>query len=275
MRKQHGKVRTFQLSDQLGIEAIFGQDIGNAFRRHIHRTFIFGLVEQGSRKIICSGQSFSVERNEVFILNPGQIHACECSPDHCYRVLSIAPQYMHALLLEETRYKEHKTHFPNVAYGNGRIAEKMHSIFASISGEGVQEIALQKTFEFLQYTIRRHAKPQRLTNQNKALGAPTKTACRYLQEHFAEKVSLANLAQEALLSPFHLQRVFMEQIGVTPHEYLQAYRVAEARKRLITSEETADLAVQLGFCDQSHFSRVFRKIMGVSPRRYGNGTPRK
>ncbi|WP_160715698.1 helix-turn-helix domain-containing protein [Halodesulfovibrio sp. MK-HDV] len=57
-------------------------------------------------------------------------------------------------------------------------------------------------------------------------------------------------------------------MGISPNDYLQAHRVAEARQQLSMNIPLSELAISLGFFDQSHFTRTFRKVMGVSPGNY-------
>ena len=93
-------------------------------------------------------------------------------------------------------------------------------------------------------------------------------ACQFLKENHTQKLPLSSLAERACLSPFHFQRVFTKRMGISPNDYLQAHRVAEARQQLSMNIPLSELALSLGFFDQSHFTRTFRKVMGVSPGSY-------
>ena len=95
-----------------------------------------------------------------------------------------------------------------------------------------------------------------------------KRVCDYISKNFAENISLKKLADVACLSPFHFQREFKKSIRITPHEYLSDFRINKSKKMLLNSEDIADIAVRLGFFDQSHFSRIFRKTVGVPPGKY-------
>lgn len=81
--------------------------------------------------------------------------------------------------------------------------------------------------------------------------------------------SLAALAQEAGVHPMHLVRAFRAQQGCSPGEYVQIRRVARACRLLLESDVLlSPLALQLGFHDQSHFTRVFKARLGVPPGAY-------
>ncbi|MFH1147720.1 MAG: helix-turn-helix domain-containing protein [Pseudomonadota bacterium] len=70
------------------------------------------------------------------------------------------------------------------------------------------------------------------------------------------------------LSPFHFSRVFSQETGMAPHAYLIQVRIKKARGDLLKGMPIADAAYGAGFTDQSHFTRCFRKIVGITPGRY-------
>ncbi|MBA2596279.1 MAG: helix-turn-helix transcriptional regulator [Chloroflexia bacterium] len=90
----------------------------------------------------------------------------------------------------------------------------------------------------------------------------------YLSDHFADDVSLAQLARLADLSPFHLTRIFSRTVGLPPHAFQLAVRIERAKEMLLAEDPVARVAVAAGFVDQSHFTRHFKRHLGVSPGRY-------
>ena len=95
-----------------------------------------------------------------------------------------------------------------------------------------------------------------------------KTVRDYLKSHYAENISLSELASAANLSRFYLLRVFRNQMGVPPHEYQTQVRITQARKLLRKGHSILDTAFETGFFDQSHFSRNFKRITGRTPGQY-------
>jgi AraC-like DNA-binding protein len=90
----------------------------------------------------------------------------------------------------------------------------------------------------------------------------------YLHEHFNESVSLDELSAIAGLSPFHLVRSFTRRFGLPPHAYQIHVRVERARALLTTGMPPVQVASSVGFADQSHFTRHFRRINNVTPANY-------
>jgi AraC-like DNA-binding protein len=94
----------------------------------------------------------------------------------------------------------------------------------------------------------------------------------YIHSHYAEPISLSNIAAFAGLSERHLNRSFRQEMGVTAISYLNRYRVRQARTLLQVGEMTiTQVAGAVGFSDSNYFARVFRREVGVSPRAYQRG----
>jgi AraC family transcriptional regulator len=90
-----------------------------------------------------------------------------------------------------------------------------------------------------------------------------------LRVHFAHPPSMRRLAEEAGVHPVHLARVFRRHHGCTAATHVRRLRVAWAQDQLACpGASTADVALAAGFSDQSHFARVFRQIVGISPARW-------
>ena len=101
------------------------------------------------------------------------------------------------------------------------------------------------------------------------IGEAVLHALQYLRDHFAQPLSVRELAAAANLSESHFYVVFREQLGITPIAYLCQYRLAVASGMLKeTREPITAIASATGFSDPFYFSRVFRERFGMSPREY-------
>jgi AraC family transcriptional regulator len=88
----------------------------------------------------------------------------------------------------------------------------------------------------------------------------------YMSAHFAEPLTLENLAKEAAISKFHFTRLFRESTGATPHAFLIQLRMEAARRMLTTTDlNVAEIAASCGFARPAHFGTAFTKRFGVSP----------
>ena len=90
-----------------------------------------------------------------------------------------------------------------------------------------------------------------------------------IEESLTDGVALDELAQDAGISRFYFARAFRDAVGEPPHKYLTRRRIEKAKKLLLSSDTAlSELALSVGFSSQSHFSSVFRKLVGQSPRQY-------
>jgi transcriptional regulator GlxA family with amidase domain len=91
-------------------------------------------------------------------------------------------------------------------------------------------------------------------------------ALRLLREDSAGDIPVVALARSCGLSRSHFIRAFKISMGLPPHHWLMRHRIERARELLArTNESIAEIAISCGFADQSHLTRVFRALVGVSP----------
>jgi len=93
--------------------------------------------------------------------------------------------------------------------------------------------------------------------------------CDYIDQHFAERIQITELANIAALSIYHFARQFKLSAGVTPHCYINRKRIDVARTMLMQTDlSVTEVAIAAGFSDQSHFTRLFRHFIGTTPGRF-------
>ncbi len=90
----------------------------------------------------------------------------------------------------------------------------------------------------------------------------------FLHDNYQRNVTLEECAKLTGTSKFHLHRSFVADLGIPPHQYLSAIRISRARDLLRSGSRPAEVAGLTGFCDQSHLTRVFAEIVGVTPGTY-------
>jgi AraC family transcriptional regulator len=94
----------------------------------------------------------------------------------------------------------------------------------------------------------------------------------YIQEHLHQDLKLVELSAIAQLSPYHFLRLFKQQMKITPHQYILQCRIDRAKHLLQHSNlSIAEISVRTGFCDQSHLTRSFKRIVGVTPKQLLQG----
>jgi AraC family transcriptional regulator len=91
---------------------------------------------------------------------------------------------------------------------------------------------------------------------------------RTLERDFRETFALDALAESVSIHPTHLSRAFRQHYGITVGEFLRDLRVAYARRRLASGAPLQEIALDAGFADQSHFTRTFRRLTGMTPAHF-------
>ena len=96
-----------------------------------------------------------------------------------------------------------------------------------------------------------------------------KQAQEYLHAHFAENVSFTALAELVGMHPVYLAREFHRAYGCTMGEYVRRLRIEVACRKIAGSDlSLSEIALSVGFYDQSHFTNVFKRFTGVTPAQY-------
>ena len=97
-------------------------------------------------------------------------------------------------------------------------------------------------------------------------------ALRYMCDHYSEHLELDQTARYVGLSPSYFSTLFRQTVGISFRDHLNRIRVEESKRLLLDRQHTlADIAVSVGFPDQSYYCKVFKKIVGVTPGKYRGG----
>ncbi|HEY9647089.1 MAG TPA: AraC family transcriptional regulator, partial [Chroococcidiopsis sp.] len=91
----------------------------------------------------------------------------------------------------------------------------------------------------------------------------------YIDAHLQQNLSAKEIAAIAQISQYHFLRLFKQKMGITLHQYIVQRRVERAKALLQHSPRSlADIALRVGFCDQSHLTRAFKRTVGVTPKEF-------
>ena len=114
-----------------------------------------------------------------------------------------------------------------------------------------------------------YAQRMKKLRNKKITSRPVARCVDYIADHLHCKISLGELADYVDLNPSYLSRLFKKETGSTVSEYIMRTKIETAGNMLIYSEYTStEIASILAFSDQSYFTEMFRKYMGVTPKKY-------
>ena len=250
---RHGaaeRIRYGPVPGVAGVETLQASGLSESFDRHFHDTYAFGLILRGVERCRIGRTLHLFEPGCVPMFNPGEVHDGGPANEHgwSYRMVYVDP----ARVGDERTFPLAERRDP-VALGAAR------SLFDTIdhgSELGVEE-ALAHALEVL-LGRKAHA----------SAALPTLLRVReFIDAHCCEPLHLAELCALAGLSPTRLARAFEAAYGLTPHRYQQSRRIARAKKLIASGTPLAEVAAACGYADQSHLSRWFVRIHGLTPGR--------
>jgi two-component system response regulator YesN len=103
-----------------------------------------------------------------------------------------------------------------------------------------------------------------------------KPAMEYMQYHYDQPLTLEDIAKQAHLSVSRLAHLFKEQVGITVIEYLTNIRINQAKQQLLVTENNCtQICFEVGYNNQSYFTRIFKQVVGMTPRQFRLENKRK
>lgn len=243
-----------------------GCDSGGVLPRHIHEEFQIVLSDSVPYE-------FSYRRSNTILpprclgaIQSGESHASrsEDSTGETLRLMFFSPE----ILVAAAEMLGSRTPvLPNLVISDAAIVEQFQRIHATLTEKSSPLECETLIFGFLLQLILRCAEnPPDLQE----LHEPTlvKQVREYLQENYAENVSLTQLTQIVDRTPAHLVRAFSAEVGLPPHAYQIQIRIARAKNLLMQGTAISDVAQATGFADHAHFSRQFKRLNGIAPKIY-------
>lgn len=261
------EIRTVCHDDDLHLEAYRFAGIAQPFPSHFHDYYVIGFIEAGTRCLSCKNKEYKIGQGDILLFHPNDSHSCvQCDGGTLdYRCLNIPKETMLSFAEEITGRRELPVFSENVMQNDemNRYLCSLHQMIMDGSKEFEKEEML---LLFLSLLIEQYGGP--VESGILACSKEIETACIFMEENFAERVSLENLCKCSSLSKSTLFRAFTKSKGVTPYRYLQAIRIGKAKELLEQGVPLVDTAIQTGFSDQSHFSKFFNMFIGLSPASY-------
>lgn len=243
--------------------------------RHVHHDYAFGLAIEGAVEIDCGhcGETHLLQPNSLLLTEAYEVYAGRALGKPPWRYLSIliSKEKLTSVFDSLADGKEIKLpHFTRAAVENDDFRRLFLAFYESLNGERTRLEQESLLFDWLfsignNYTDDSKAVySRRIYTETKAV----RRASEYIRENVAENIRLESLAEIARLSPFHLNRTFSAQIGLPPHQFQNQLRIEKSIELLAEKRNLAEIALETGFSDQSHFNRFFKRYTGVTPKRF-------
>ncbi|WP_409269903.1 helix-turn-helix domain-containing protein [Pseudomonas sp. KCJK9044] len=240
------------------------------YKAHSHPTFSMGAVDAGSSYFTGAGAGQTHLTPGTLVLVPAQrVHACnpETGQAWSYQMLHVDAHWLAQLRLESGLAAAETGAPARISRSPALYREfcDLNALLFSTAAASEKEAALVAFLGDHDFSVH----PPLYPAPAPSLDSPTlRTLIERMEADDPAELSLAAMASKAGLGRYQLIRAFRAATGMTPHAYLLNARVNRGRRWLLQGHDLAEIAYRLGFADQSHFQRVFKAHVGVTPGQY-------
>ena len=235
--------------------------------RVFYEQYAFSICLKSASGVRYRGREDEVCDGDITVREPGETHSnTYVAKPGAFRKLFVEPSVV-AAAASELGHPDGFHFAPGTIRSDPCLYRALYRLCASIGAKSDQ-LVQQCLFSAMLVEFARHTECKRdipeVRNGRRAVGR----AIAELRERFDQLVTLDELASISGLSRFRLAHAFTEETGLAPHAYQVCVRVEHARTLLRRGLTPAVVAATVGFADQSHFTRHFRKIMRITPSKY-------
>ncbi|SDK35729.1 AraC family transcriptional regulator [Billgrantia gudaonensis] len=242
-----------------------------SYDRHAHEEYAFGVTLAGRQDFFSGGEFHRSSPGNVIQFNPEQVHDGHPGDDSTlgYVMTYVPAAQLEALFADAAgseragAFRCGDTLIPDPELRRA-ILELSQLVIHRVGSRIEQEHALYRIASRL---VQRAGQFQGAGKASRP-DALLMRAKEYILAHLEDDVSLDDISQAAHLSKYHFLRLFRQQFGITPHQYVLNCRVNAACHALEAGVAPAEVAFRYGFTDLSHFNRRFKRIYGKTPNQY-------
>ena len=262
-------VRVYRMRGTYDAEVIHAHYVEHRFARHAHEHFVIGLVEKGIQQYTYRHTRHTTPAGHMFFVNGDEPHTGEpvTTEGYVYRTLCLRPDAFRQLMLDIAG-KNQCPSLHGAVIGDGQLFSKLQNLHRAVAGHEPTILCESLLLSAVRRLLQTHAEnPREIPDVHKENSVVIRVR-EYMEAHYSEDISLADLAALTDRSPFHLARTFTKVTGLPPHACLESIRISHAREMLRAGMSVVDTALAVGYPDQSHFTHRFRRHTGFTPGQY-------
>jgi AraC-like DNA-binding protein len=250
-----------------GIHEVFhARFVDHAYPPHTHDTWTVFIVDEGAIRYDLEARHRGATGRRVTILPPHVVHDGRAATEEGFRKRVL---YLGTEVLDE-RFIGRAVDDPDV--DDPQLVRRLRMLHRSLM-DPERELESESTLAVVGSRLRAHLgerQPAPVERPDREVASELRDL---LDEHAFERLTLADAGRTLHVSPAHLVRTFSATFGIAPHRYVLGRRIDAARGRLLDGEPIARVATGVGFHDQSHLTRHFRRHVGTTPARFASAVP--
>jgi AraC-like DNA-binding protein len=263
-------IKLWHAPDVMDALMLKGQFVGHRYPPHAHDTHCLAVITGGALAVEVRDERRICRRGDVIVIDADVVHSGAAADDGQWkmRVEHVQPaalaDYCERLGVPRIERFELKSPFIVDAelsrhlYGINWCSERDDDRFKRSEALACAVVGLYA----------RHAGGQGGLPVVRGEPALVRAVKDRLRDDLQARVTLVTLAGEFGVTPFVLLRAFVREAGLSPHAFQQQERVRIAMPMLRDGRSISEVGAQIGFADQSHFTRVFKQQTGVTPKVY-------
>jgi AraC-like DNA-binding protein len=240
------------------------------YKPHFHDTFSFGAIEEGEVEFFLDGHSSTLKTGEVIAFNPEVVHACNPVKDKARSYHMIYLDVAWCKVFQESIWDTRLSvcvPVDKVTVTDQALYGTLLKLSALLRDRAILYLEKEEAIhlfmqQFFEHFVSAYTSEEK---QSASSSQEIEIAKAYLKEHVRENITVAQLAQKISLSEYHFMRLFKRHTGISPYAYLINQKVNLAQRLLLDGISIAEVALEVGFVDQSHLSRHFHSIVAMSP----------
>jgi AraC-like DNA-binding protein len=241
-----------------------------SFKRHAHDYFVIGMVETGVQKFDYHREHYVTPPTGLIVLNPGEAHTGEAAVPSGFRYRALYPetQVLQQIASEIKGRQQDIPFFARPVIHDAALFAEMRRLHIALEATRSPLEHESRVIWTLAQLVQRYADMRPQARPVRREHDEVKQVRRYIEERYTDDIRLDELAALVNWSPFYLLRVFRNEVGLPPHAYLENVRVRNAQSLLKRGYSLVQVAYDMGFNSQSHFTTTFKRLIGVTPGQY-------
>jgi len=249
------------------LDLLTARFVKHVYAPHAHDEYSVGICVAGSEVIAYRGGHVRPGPGSIVVLAPGDMHTggpADTTDGYAYRALYPTPD----LLTDGTLGG--LPHFPEPLIDDPELARAFRLTHTELHACPDPLEAESRLPWLLAALARRHSTARPTPDTIPGADRIAVVVRDRLADELLDPPSLSDLATDLGLSRYQLLRAFRTTMGIPPYAWLAQHRVNRARGLLASGLRPAEVAALVGFADQAHLTRWFRRVLGVTPAAYRN-----
>ncbi len=234
------------------------------FPNHYHETFCISLIYKGIEAININNQNFYSETGSITITNPYEIHSnplIDKNIQLCFDTLYISKDLMKYLLNGK-----------NITFLNRKINNQKANLLFTELKKAIDINDIRK-IELLLYkfvNVIKHYSQEKKEEYSELNFSTLNNVSNFIDNNLTSKFNLEELSKIANINKYGFAKKFKTSTGMSPMNYIIMKKIFSSKQLITKNSELTQIAFDYDFSDMAHYSKTFKRFIGLSPKNYQN-----